>query len=466
MEPWDPRPRFVTTDQPVSKWRRWFPMLTIFSGVGIVLLGAAMIWSYLFNLEKYPPDVADPDALALPLPALPSAIVLPFFSVTEVDRDLLIAHRLGTDLAQALARHAGLFLIAEQTSARFRGAQFQIKKTAEALGIRYLITGSVSRAGKKYRIFFRVIDAFTGDVEWANNYDRSPEKLLGVPDHALKMILDVLDVDLDDDDAERLFGRGASRYDAWVDYAEAVAYRVPDDRGSMTKSLARLMAAHAADPGWAAVAVEIAWSYRNAALRGWTEPGESGTGRLIDTAISYAEAAIKADPADPRGPALKAALLALKGDGEASLDFWRAAAKLGPNSFTTHWGLAHALIAAGRHAEALPAMERALRLHPRHPVALTQFLAELRFDAGQPEPALTVLAKVIAKRPAAPEPRLMRAFILGSLGRWDAARAEIRALLDLYPGFSFSSWSARRVRRNQPARTNWLSVLRQAGIPD
>jgi len=452
-------------------WRRRWPMLTLLSGIGIALLAAGLGWTVWIQMRDFPPDVADLNALAWPLPEIPSAVVIPIGAVTQTDRDALVAGRFGDDLITMLSRVPGLLLISPETSSRFSGGQFRVKSTAEALGVRYLISGTLSRVGEKYRVFLRVIDAFSGEVEWVEDYDADPREIFKVPGIARSKILDAMDVELAADEAARIVARGPSNYDAWIAYAEAVAYRVPDDRQSMSNSLTRLQRAHAADPDWFEVPVEIAWTYLNAARHGWGELNSDDVASVTAKGLAFAEAVIRGDPKNPLGPAHKAALLevsgaAAGGDSEQSIAAWRAAARLGPNTFSIQWALSQALIRAGRHGEALPVMKHALRVHPRHPVALTQNLAELQYAAGDPDAAFGSLDAVIEKRPAAEAPRLMRIYIHGALGRKAEAEAEVSTFLDLHPHFKLAEWSSRQARRGRPSRAEWRDVLWAAGIPD
>ncbi len=460
----EPRPPAGETRQPSSVWRRRWPTLTLFSAIGVVVLGVAIAWTYTSNLRKYPPDIADPDTLAFPLPERPSVVVLPFTAVTGGDRDGLAAWRLGADLQDVLVRVPGLFVIARETATRFRGARFQVKKTAETLGIRYLITGTLSRRGDIYRIFYRLLDAFTREVEWVGDYKRPLKDLPATRDLALTGILDELDVLPGDDETAGLFGPYATDPDAWLAAAEAIAYRIPEDRDSMRGSLARLQAAAAPEPKWSTIPAEMAWSYLNAVRRGWTDADDIGS--LIDEGIMQAERVIRNDPADPRGPARKADLLALRGDTSTSLIFQQQAVELGPNDFVVQWDLAQALIAAERSAAALPVMRRALRLHPLHPVSLTQMLAELELAASVPEAALESLSTVIARRPADRTPRVMRIYILGSIGRLDEARRERQNLLELHPEFRLSRWVAGRTGSIVYDHRTWAPILLKAGIPN
>jgi adenylate cyclase len=459
------------TEAQPKGWRRRWPMLTLLSATGIVLFAAGLGWTVWIKMRDFPPDVADPKELAWPLPEIPSAVVIPIGAVTQTDRDTLVAARFGDDLITMLSRTPGLFLISPETSSRFSGGQFRVKSTAEALGVRYLISGTLSRVGEKYRVFLRVIDAFSGEVEWVEDYDADPREIFKVPGIARTKILDAMGVELADDEAARIAARGPSNYDAWIAYAEAVAYRVPNDRQSMSNSLIKLQRAHAADPGWSEVPVEIAWTYLNAVRHGWGELNSNDVSSVTAKGLAFAEAVIRGDPQNPLGPAHKAALLEVGGAARGSdtkqlIAAWRTAARLGPNTFSIQWALSQALIRAGRHGEALPVMKHALRVHPRHPVALTQNLAELQFAAGDPDAAFASLGKVIKKRPAAETPRLMRVYIHDALGRKGEAAAEVRTFLDLHPYFKLAEWSAGQVSRGRPSRAEWRDVLRAAGLPD
>lgn len=464
-EPAPPTP----DSKPETDWRRKWPRVTLFSAVGLVLLAAGIAWTYTVHFSKFPPDVADPAALAWPLPEVPSVVVLPISSVGTADRDILLAGRIGDDLTDLLARVPGLFVISPETSGRFAGGQFRKKATAEALGVRYLLTGTVSRVGngKVYRVFLSLIDAFSGDTEWVEDFDLEPDRLFEIRAKALPEILDAMDVDIEDDDVATFAAIGPRVSAAWIDHAEAVAYRVVEDRQSMADSLAKLKRAHQADPQWAVPAREIAWSYLHLAGRGWTDATFATPDDLLREGRRHAAALVERDPKDPYGPASEAALLAAAGGAtEEILAAWREAARLGPNNFSIQWELAQALIRAERHKEALPIMKRALRVHPRHPVALSQALAELEFAAGNPEAAFATLDAVIEKRPAAEDPRLMRIYLLASMGREADAKAEVQAFLSLHDGFSFAAWSDRRARRGRPSRENWRETLIAIGIPD
>lgn len=458
MEVWNPPP---PPDRPATGWRRRWPLLTLTSGVGVVLLGAAITWTWYRDFTDHPPDRADRSALLLPLPDRPSVVVLPFAPASTREADVLHARQLAADFTAGLARNRGLFVIAPETASRLRGGQFRIKATAEALGVAALLTAVLTETDSGTRAFLQIIDAFTGEPDWSHTAVLDPDRLHALPGQVLPEVVEELGGGTDGPPVP-----GPSDHAAWIAHAEATQYRVPGDRDSMAASLARLREAERADAGWSTVPAERAWIWLEAARRGWIGfGGSSDRAALIEAGLVAAERALQLDPGTSRAAALRADLLTLAGRGGEALEWRERAARTGPNSFRAHWDLAEALAAEGSHRRAVSAMSHALRLHPRHPVAMDLRLAELQFLAGQGAESLAALERVLAKRPADPEPHLMQIRILAAGGEHRLARQRAGQLLKLYPDFSVDAWLRQRARRGLPDRADWRSVLIEAGVP-
>ncbi|MBM85636.1 MAG: hypothetical protein CMM47_06405 [Rhodospirillaceae bacterium] len=449
----------------VHAWKRRWTLLTMFCTLGLGFLGFAMVWTYWSNYQRFPPDQADRDALAWPLPEQPSVVVLPIVSVTQTDEDELLATQFGQDLIAILARVPGLFVIAPETSGRYLDGQFHIKDTAEALGVQYLVSGTMSHVREKYRIFLKVIDAFSGEVEWVEDYDVDRAGLVSVIGQDFEEVLDALGVSKDLE-ALSLPALASVSTEAWIAYREAVDYRIPGDRGSMEDSMARLEIASEADANWAAVPVEIAWTYLNAAKRGWPDlPSAAGKGN-VRAGMAHALHAMKLDPGNPFAAARMADLLETEGKMADALEIREKAAMLGPNSFSIQWALSQSLANAGRHDEALRVMRYALRLHPRHNIGLVQELAERELKVDDFDAAYKSIDLVLARRPASVEPMLLRIYVNGLEERWQEAKINVGHFLELHQGFRFSEWSARQLARGRPGREKWSSILEKAGIPN
>ncbi|MCY4591538.1 MAG: hypothetical protein OXE86_13440 [Alphaproteobacteria bacterium] len=458
MAIWEPPP----PDQPRTGWQRRWPLLTLLSGVGVVLLGAAITWTWYRDVVDHPPDRADRAALQLPLPERPSVVVLPVAPASTRSSDVIDARQLTTVLTATLARNPGLFVIAPETAGRLRGGQFRIKVTAEALGVANLVTTTLTRSKTGMRAHVQIIDAFTGEADWARTVVLGQAGLHELPQELANELVSELD---GDEDARSPPGPG--NHAAWVALAEATWYRVPDDRESMATSLEQLAGAEAADPGWSAIPVEAARIWYEAARRDWTGfGGIADRAGLVNAGLEAVDRAVTRDPSDPAAAVVRADLLELAGRDADVLEWRTRAARHGPNSFRAQFDLANTMAKLERHAEAEAALARALRLHPRHPVAMDLRLAELRLLAGQPGQARADLDRVLATRPADPEPNLMLVLALVELGDNDAIRTRIDTLLRLYPDFSLATWIDQRRRRGLDDRSSWRPALLKAGVPD
>ncbi len=448
-------------DLPRTGWQRRWPLLTLMSAIGVVLLGAAISWTWYRDFVDHPPDRADRAALQLPLPKRPSVVVLPVAPASTRSSDVIDARQLTAALTATLARNPGLFVIAPETAGRLRGGQFRIKVTAEALGVANLLATTVARSDTGMRAHVQIINAFTGEADWARTVVLGQRGLHELPQELADDLVSELD---GDEDARTPPGPG--NHAAWLALAEATWYRVPDDSESMAASLEQLAGAEAADPGWSAIPVESARIWYEAARRGWTGfGGIADRAGLVNAGLAAVDRALARDPADPAAAVIRADLLELAGRDDDALEWRTRAAQHGPNSFRAHFDLANTLAVLEQHAEAEAALARALRLHPRHPVAMDLRLAELRLLAGQPARARADLDRVLATRPADPEPQLMLVLALVQLSDDDGIRTQINTLLRLYPDFSLATWIEQRRRRGLDDRSSWRSVLLTAGVP-
>src|ERR1041385_7345882 len=119
---------------------------------------------------------------ALPLPDRPSIAVLPFTNMSgEADQDYF-ADGISEDLITGLARIRWLFVIARNSSFVYKNRAVDVKEVSRALGVRYVLEGSVRRAGNRLRISAQLIDATTGGHHWAEQYDRELGDIFAVQD--------------------------------------------------------------------------------------------------------------------------------------------------------------------------------------------------------------------------------------------------------------------------------------------
>ena len=169
----------------------------------LVLVGLAA-W-----LRPWQPTVeaASVERMAFPLPDKPSIAVLPFKNMSsEAEQDYFV-DGLTDDLITDLSKVSGLFVIARDSVFEFKGRDAKVRDVAESLGVRYVVDGSVRRAGNAVRVNVQLIDALTGGQLWADRYDGSLDDIFAVQDQFVRVIVDALALKLSKDE-EREIGRG------------------------------------------------------------------------------------------------------------------------------------------------------------------------------------------------------------------------------------------------------------------
>jgi adenylate cyclase len=126
-----------------------------------------------FWLQPWQSSNAPYEADAPPLPDEPSIAVLPFENLSGDPEQEYFANGITEDLITDLSRTSGVFVIARNSSFRYKDTVIDPERVARELGVRYLLEGSVRRVGERVRINAQLIDATTSGHVWAERYDGS-----------------------------------------------------------------------------------------------------------------------------------------------------------------------------------------------------------------------------------------------------------------------------------------------------
>ena len=145
--------------------------------------------------------------MAFPLPNKPSIAVLPFKNMSGEAEQEYFVDGLTDDLITDLSKFSGLFVIARNSVFELKGRDVKVHEAAERLGVRYVVEGSVRRAGTEVRVNVQLLDATTGGQLWAERYDGSLDDIFAVQDKFVRVIVDALALNLSRDEEEEI-GRG------------------------------------------------------------------------------------------------------------------------------------------------------------------------------------------------------------------------------------------------------------------
>jgi adenylate cyclase len=124
----------------------------------------------------------------LPLPDKPSVAVLPFANMSHGPEQEFCADGIAEDIITALSRYPSLFVIARNSSFTYKGQAVDVKKVGRELGVRYVLEGSLRKAGSRIRVTAQLVEAETGNHVWAERYDRDLADIFAVQDEITEAV--------------------------------------------------------------------------------------------------------------------------------------------------------------------------------------------------------------------------------------------------------------------------------------
>jgi len=391
---------------------------------------ARPIRAYRVAMERRA-DAADEPA-PLPLPDKPSIAVLPFANMSGDPEQEYFADGMVEEITTALSRIRWLFVIARYSSFTYKGQAIDVKQVGRELGVRYVLEGSVRKAGGRVRITSQLIDALTGTHLWADRFDGSLEDVFELQDNVAITVAGVIEPTLQVAEAARSAQRPATDATAYDLYLRALAAFFPVTREGVITALKCIEQAVAIDPHYAPALAWTAVCHLRLISEGWVEQPEAHRAKAID----LAHQALQAGESDPGVLANAALVLAQFGeDIEVMTGLIDRALTLNP-SFARGWfrsGLIR--IYAGQHDLAIGHLETSMRLSPRERIGTPlQWIGMALFFKRQFAEAAWKLLLSIQDNPGSPTP--YRALVacyahMGRLGEARATNAKLRSLTSL-----------------------------------
>jgi len=392
----------------------------------------------------------------LPLPFKPSVAVLPFTNMSADPEQEYFSDGITEDLITELSRSQTLFVIARNSSFVFKGQSVSITEVGRKLGVRYVVEGSVRKAGARVRITAQLIEASSGNHVWAERYDRSIDDLFAVQDEVTERIAWALvgKVGAAEIGRTRQAKTSLGAYDAFLRGLEATHRFTEDDTVAAVEFFKRALGW---EPDSARVHACLADAYA-------TLSAFRADGGLKALAMQSALRAIELGDASGLAEAVVAALHAWKGDFETAETHWQRALVLGPtNAMALNW-VGYISLWDGRLTKAREIGERLQRLNPLEDRDIHELLAFTHYLLGDYEASLQSFRRWDNNNYDRGFANL--AACLGQLGRAEEARLAWGRCLERTPGFTLSDYRRDSPYRRQGDVEHWLDGLRKAGISD
>jgi adenylate cyclase len=401
---------------------------------------------------KSPLEAGQP---TLPLPDKPSIAVLPFANMSGDPEQEYFADGMVEEIITALSRIRWLFVIARNSSFSYKGQAVDVKQIGRELGVRYVLEGSVRKAGGRVRINAQLIDATNGAHLWADHFDGSLEDVFELQDQVASNVAGVIEPELQAAETTRSVGRPMNDLTAYDLYLRAYAM-VLSSEAQIPKALRLMEEAIERDPRYGPALAWGAFCYMRRCQDGRSQDPDTDSRKGID----LARRALQVTEDDP-GTLVNAALtLAYFGeDIGAMMALADRALVLNP-SFARGWHISGALRwYAGQPDVAIEHAEAALRLSPRARTGMAQgLIGAAHFLARRFDEAVPKLLVAIEEDPTYPEIYRVLAACYAQMGRLDDARDVVRRLRAITPTVmpSFVPY------RNPEHRELFLSGLRLA----
>jgi TolB-like protein/class 3 adenylate cyclase/lipoprotein NlpI len=408
-----------------AKPRQWQKLVLPLGVFLIVIVAVVAIWRLYW--QPTPKEVASKEKMAFPLPDKPSIAVLPFVNMSEDAKQEYFSDGLTEDLITDLSKLSGLLVIARNSTFTYKGKVVKVKQVAEELGVRYVLEGSVRRAGDEVRINAQLIDAMSGHHLWAERYDGKIEKIFAFQDQITKKIVSALAVKLVGNEQELLVQKGTNNVAAHDEFLKGWGHYLRLTPVDFVKAVASFKKALELDPSYGR-------AYAALALVCWT--GTADLALLQGLGISWQEARLRSreylqkamkQPSSIAYNVSSQMYLYRRQHKEAIAELERALS-LDPNDPSCHQSMGFTLSMAGRPKEAMEYINKGMRLDPHHPSRYLALLGMAHFCKGELAEATALSEKALRLNPENIGMGVQVAAFYGLLGRDQEAKATLETV--------------------------------------
>ena len=294
------------------------------------------------------------------LPGKPSIAVLPFANLSGDPKQDYFADGMVEEIASALSRFKSLFVIAGRSGLSFKGQGTSSQDAAGTLGVRYVLEGSVRKAGGRVRVAVKLIDGESGAQVWSDRFDDTLEDVFALQDRVAQAVAGVIAPAVREAETRRAISRPTSNPTSYDLFLRGFARYRAFTKDDLVAAIALFEAAIALDPEFAEAMAFSATCHALISTFGWAEDSESHRTETVQQIRRAIERA--GDDSDALAMAASAALLG--GDITASGALAARAVALNPGSSIARSANAWGRLVRGEISDALTECETALHLDP------------------------------------------------------------------------------------------------------
>ncbi|HEY2359205.1 MAG TPA: TIR domain-containing protein [Phenylobacterium sp.] len=364
-----------------------------------------------------------------PLPpargAKPSIAILPFANLSGDPDQEYFADGMVEEIATALGRYRSIFVVGSGSSLSLKNRGIGPLEAARSLGVRYLLDGSVRKAGGRVRIAVKLVDGASGAQVWAERFEDEVADLFELQDRVALHVAGAIEPAVRESEIQRASERPTDRQDSYDLYLRALPHYRASTRERNVEALRLLHRAIELDPDYGAALALAASAHSRDRGFTWTDHPEDDRRR----AVELARQALRASGDDPEVLIRAASVLSQDSDDDVTALFKRALA-LNPASAIAHVTAANYEISFGDAGRAQDHIETSMRLDPLSPLRATQIgmLGAALFAQSRFAEAIAAMNECAHLNPAIPQVHAGLASCHAHLGDLAAARAALEAM--------------------------------------
>ena len=395
------------------------------------------------------------------LPERPSIAVLPFVNMSGDREQEYFSDGITEEIITSLSKIPNLFVIARNSTFTYKGRPVKVQEVAKDLAVRYVVEGSVRRAGERVRITAQLVDAETGGHIWAERYERQIEDVFALQDEVTEKIILALRVKMEKAEIDRVMHKSTENLNAYDCALRGRAYVHRQTKEAIVQAREMYEKAIALDPQFAAAYVGLGWTY---CLQWLMQLGQD-PGSLY-RASELAQRAIALDESLPSAYGLLGNVyLASKQHEEARAQLETSLA-LDPNDADSYASLGQILNWMGNPEKAFGLIKKAMQLNPHYPVHYLSHLGFAFFLSRRYDDAVATLRKALVRNPDFVGPHFLLAIIFSETDRMEEARAEVAEVCRINPESSLKAVK-RAIPLNDDTKLEIiLEALRRAGLKE
>jgi TolB-like protein/Tfp pilus assembly protein PilF len=373
---------------------------------------------------------------ALALPDKPSIAVLPFQNISSDPEQDYFADGMVEDIISGLSRIRWLFVIGRNSSFVYKGQATDVKRVGRELGVRYVLEGSVRKAGDRLRLTGQLVEAQSGIQLWSDRYDRMHADIFDLQDELTMSVIGAIEPSLRKVEIERVRRKRPDSLDAYELFLRALPFTYSHTADDARHAMPLLRQALALEPDYAAAHAALAWCHHFYLRFGRGEEDRKA-------AVEHARAAVASGSDDATALGMAGFVIATdEHDRTTALNVFDRALTLSNSNIFALCCSALVLALLGKHEHAVERAQRALRLSPFDFLNYLAYnaLAITYLAAGQHETAYEAAHQSVQINPRFSVCRLFLVAALVQLGRLQEARTQAETVLALDPKFSIGQF--------------------------